>query len=141
MTAEEKRLREVRRKNLEYMLTVEATTPTTLARKMACDASYVSQLRNGHRPITFDVARQLEGAAQQLRMSLDSPIDATLVSPVTDNDLERVITSVVKDLCKAHNKPTRGDIFDAMVKLCLADARARGYSEGRVQYIVGEFLK
>lgn len=143
MSTEEKHAREHRRRNLDYVLKIEATTPQHLARKLVCETNYISQLRNGFRPITFNTARLIEDAARLTRLSLDNPetSNAPSVTQVTDSELADLVASDVKDKCKTHGKPTRGEMFDAMVRLCLLDAHARGYSKGRVDYIVEEFLK
>lgn len=143
MSIQEQHAREHRRRNLDYALKIEATTPQYLARKLSCETNYISQLRNGFRPISFETARLIEAAAGLTRLSLDSPANESTssVTRITDLELAELIASDVKEKCKAHGKPARGELFDAMVRLCVLDARARGYSKGRVHYIVEEFLK
>lgn len=141
LNPEELQLREYRRRNLDYALRVERTTPQQLAKRLACETNYISQLRQGHRSITFETARKIEQAEGWSRLSLDSPPQAVPSEPTTEAEIQSAVTGVLREICKAHRKPTRGALFDAMLKLCVADAIARGYNEGRVRFIAGEFFK
>lgn len=139
---EERQLREYRRKNLDYLLNAPGgIDPQTLAKKLKCESNYVSQLRGGHRPITFNKARDIEQAAGVTRLSLDSPPQPVPKEPLTHDDLRSTVIAVLKDECRLHNKVPRGALFDSMVESCVVDASLRGYNEGRVRHIAGVFLK
>lgn len=139
MTAQERALREARQRNLDYALKTAATSPQQLARKLKCETNYISQLRNGFRAITFETARQIEEAEGWTRLSLDDPPSS--VTSFSDTDVSEKIPSIVRNLFAAHKRLPRGELYEAAVRLCIVDARERGFSEGRVRFIVEEFLK
>lgn len=129
-------------RNLDYQLKTAETTPQTLAKKLNCDTSYVSQLRNGFRPITFEAARQIEEAEGWGRLTLDDPPSSVkTVTEFTEADIDKKIQSLARELFHNYKRPAKGDFFDTAVRLCIIDARERGFSEGRVRFIVQEFLK
>lgn len=142
VSVEEQKVREHRMRNLDYALKTAVTSPHTLAKKLACDTSYVSQLRNGFRPITSDVARQIEAVENWIRFSLDSPArQAPNVTPVTDSQIIDLIKTRAQEYCKKAGRIPKGKLFDAAVQFCIVDAQERGFSEGRVKHILEEFLK
>ena len=142
VSAEEQKLRGYRMKNLDLALKQAHTTPQELAKKLDCDTSYVSQLRNGFRPITSDVARTIEEKSGWRRFHLDSAVHREpTVSPITDKEVLDLIQQLAKGVAKKNRRAGHGDLFDAAVKFATIDANERGFSEGRVTHILEEFLK
>lgn len=140
MSTEERVLRENRRKNLVDLL--RERSADYVAKLIDSNASYISQLKNGFRPVTFETARAIETAMRAPRLSLDSPPGSVAsVSSITDKELSGMIASLLNEICKLHNRAARGDTYEAMLRLCVVDARARGYNEGRVRYLAKEFLQ
>lgn len=64
-------VQEIRQKNLEVLIR-EAGSSAALAKRMKSDASYVSQLKGGHRGIGDKAARKLERATNKPYGWLDS---------------------------------------------------------------------
>lgn len=140
MNKEEKRLRENRKRNLDQLLNNEDFTARALARQMGCELNYVSQLRHGHRAISADTARAIESIIGLTQHRLDDT-PSGFVSQFADGTDDLRVQQVLEAEWKRVKRRPRGALFDAMLKLCLEDAKEHGFSEGRVRFIARELLK
>lgn len=139
--ADEQKRRKNRMHNLDTLLNEEHITRKDIARALGCELNFISQMRHGHRPITSDMARTIERIAGMPHRSMDDARTWQNVSPLTDSEITERVQVVLKEECKRRKQPTRGELFNAMVQLAVANAKAYGFSEARVRFIAEEFMK
>lgn len=116
---------ETRRRNLK-LLADQWNGPTNLAKKLKWSGpSYVTQLVNGHRPITEKTARRVEEILDLSANWLDTPHDGR-APPTLDAELLAATMAMVLAECEARDNPASPKQISEIVNLAYENAKATG---------------